>query len=776
MKNIKRLLAVLLAVCLVFSAAACGADEEEPKAETQKPSETAGNVAAEEDATYTYRSTTSQVSTWNPTDWLFSSENDLIAYTTSPLYAFNMNEDKTGYVIEPEVATAAPEDVTAEYAGNEVYGVPADATEGYAYRVSIREDFTWSDGTPITADDFVYTVSQFLNPEMQNYRASNFYNGAGALANANEYFKGGKVDVVDADGNYAEVEDAELYWSLLGANYLMGGSIDADYADYGSYYVREDGTDIYTDLSALSTTLYNPLTEEAKALLQEIAAYVYGEEGGDAYKMLCFMDGETVSFEEVGIIKNDDHTITFVYANPVSLFNFYYNHGSMYLLNEEKYEANKTNSGSLVKSSYNTSAETAASCGPYIITSYQEDKEVKLEKNENWYGYSDGKHEGQYQTTNIDLQVIDEHATQLNLFLQGNLDTVTLSEEDMESYGTSDYVYYLPQSYTYNYTINSDFNALKAEEVPGENRTILSYIDFRHAISLCMDRSDYVASCTASSVPAFGLLNDIYMSDPENAGVYRDSEAAQNVLKEVYGVDDVADLTGYDKEKAAELFVAAYNQCLADGNITETDQIVMDYHTFGSDASDVKIVDYLQQSIDAAVAGTVLEGRVTVNLVEDPDLYSNQANGLVDIAETAWGGSDLDPFSLMECYLDPGYKGEYGYDPMTDTATINVNGEEITMTTNAWLNEMLYGTYATADVDTRITILAGLEKAVLTHYDAIPLYALTSGILYSQRVVLGSPEFINSVINFGGIQYMTYTMNDAEWAAYCAENNNQLTY
>ncbi len=752
-------MALLLAVCMMLSVVACGSDEE------------SANNEAKEGATYTYRGTTAQVSTWNPTDWLFSSEAELIGYTTSPLYAFNMNEDKTGYEIEPEVATAAPEDVTAEYAGNEKYGVPADATEGYAYKVTIRDDFKWADGTAITVDDYIYTVSQFLAPEMQNYRASNFYNGSGALANAKEYFQGGKVDAAESDA-----EDSEMYWSMVAVNYLQEASIENDYAEYGEYYLREDGTDIYEELNAMATTLYNPLTEEAKALLQEIATWVYGEEAEDAYKMLCFVDGQTYTMEDVGIIKNDDHTMTFVYANPVSLFNFYYNHGSMYLLNEEKYEANKTQTGSLTKSSYNTAADKAASCGPYIITEYQEDKEVKLAKNDNWYGWNDESKEGQYMTTNIELQVIDEHTTQLNLFLQGNLDSVSLAEEDMETYGTSDYVYYLPQSYTYNYTINSDFDSLKALEQEGQNRTILSYKDFRKAISLCMDRSDYTASCTACSVPAFGLLNDIYMSDPQNSGVYRQSEAAQNVLKEVYGVDDIADLTGYDKEQAAQLFVAAYEQCLADGNISETDTIFLEYHTFGSDASDHKAVDYLQQSIDAAVAGTVLEGRVDVELLEDPDLYSNQANGLVDLAETSWGGSDLDPYSLMECYLDPNYKGEYGYDPMTDEATITVNGEDITMTTNEWLVELLYGSYATADVETRITILAGLEKAVLLQYDAIPLFALTEGILYSQRIVLGSSEFVNSVIGFGGIQYMTYTMDDAEWAEYCAENNNKLTY
>ena len=661
MKNIKRLMALLMAVCMMLSVVACGSDE------------------AEEDATYTYKGTTSSISTWNPTDWLYSSEAEIIGYTTSPLYAFNMNEDKTGYVIEPEVATEAPEDVTAEYAGNETYGVPADATEGYAYRVEIRDDFCWADGTKITADDYLYTVEQFINPEMQNYRASNFTYGSGALANAQDYL---------------------------------------------------DGV-------------------------------------------------EGVTFDQVGIIKNDEHTITFVYANPVSQFNFYYNHGSMYLLNEKLYEANKTDADGLIKSSYNTAADKATSCGPYIVTEYQEDKIIKLAKNEKWYGWDDESKEGQYQTTNIELQDIEEHTTVVNMFLQGNLDTLTLSVDDMEKYGTSDYVYYSPNSYTYSFSINSDFDALKALDDEGEegrNRTILSYKDFRKAISLCMDRSDYTASTTAGSVPGYGLLNDIYMSDPENMVRYRDTEQAQQVLKDVYGVSDLADLTGYDKEEASKLFVAAYEQCLADGNISETDTIYIEYHTFDSEAISHKMVDYLQQSVEAAVEGTVLEGRIEFKLLEDPDLYYNQPNGLVDIAQTSWGGSDLDPFSLMECYVDPGYKGEYGYDPMTDEITINVNGEDLTMSTNAWHVELMYGAYATADMDTRLDILAALEKAVLLQYDAIPLYAQTACVLYSHRVVLGSSEFINSVLGFGGIQYMTYTMNDAEWAEYCAENNNQLTY
>lgn len=774
----KRLLSLLLALMMVLSMVACG-DKKEEESGAQDSGATEEEAAGEEsegtpeEDTYTFRSTTTSVSTWNPTDWEFSSEGNLISYTTSPLYSFNMNEAKDGYVIEPEVAVGEPVDVTAEYAGNETYGVPADATEAYAYKVQIRDDVYWNDGDQVTVDDYIYSISQYLNPEMLNFRASAWYSGSGALANAEAYFKGGKSNAFDGE-NYVEAD--EYFWSMSVANALQGASIDADYASYGDYYLREDGSDIYTDIQALVESTYTTVNDESKALLQEIATWVYGEEDENAWKKLCFVAGEPVTMDEVGIIKNSDFEMTFVFAQQVNLFNFYYGPCAQYLLHEGQYEANKTNASGIIKSAYNTSVESSASFGPYVITEYQEGKIVKLEKNESWFGYTDGNHEGMYQTTHIELHQIDEPTTQLNLFLQGNLDEYTLSAEDMTTYGTSDYIYYLPESYTYYYYLDSDFDALKAEEVEGENRTILSYIDFRKAVSMAVDRSDYVKKCTASSDPGFGLLNYLYICDTDTGALYRDSEQGQQVLRNIYGVENLDDLTGYDKEGAGKLMQAAYDQCLADGNIKETDKVFLEFHTKGSDQTYVKMVDFLQNALNEAAMGTSLEGRIEIQLLEDPDYYDNMLTGAVDIALCSWGGADLDPYSLMECYCDPAMKGEYGYDPFTDMATINVNGEEITMCTYDWTSELLYGAYANADVDTRNTVLAGIEEARLDNWDVVPVYARTSAFLNSHRIVPGSPEFVNSVVQFGGIQYMTYTMNDAEWAAYCEENGNQLTY
>ena len=50
--------------------------------------------------------------------------------------------------------------------------------------------------------------------------------------------------------------------------------------------------------------------------------------------------------------------------------------------------------------------------GPYKLTEYQTDKFMKFEKNENWYGWTDGQH--QYvdpeDGQTYDMYQTDEHA------------------------------------------------------------------------------------------------------------------------------------------------------------------------------------------------------------------------------------------------------------------------------------------------------------------------------------------------------------------------------
>lgn len=720
------------------------------------------------------------------------SEWDLLAYTVSSFYGFWMNETQDGYDIVCELASEFPVDVTEQYAGNETYRVPADATEGYAWQIKLREDATWQDGTPITADDVEYSLQQFLNPEMKNYRASLFYMGGTGLANGEDYYnsdKAGGIKLTLAtelgtafsdlsageDGQYVDADGNKAYfgWSVAIDNDTMGGYALTDYVAYMT-------EEVSSGLAALANEDgYIPMTDESIDLLYALTGSdVWGNEEKDALVNYAFCENgimEAISWDQVGYVKDDDYTFTIILRNPTSLFNLEMNIDNLILLNEELYEANKTETGGIIKSSYGTAVDKFSSYGPYKIVSYQESKEILLEKNENWYGYYDENYEGQYQTTNIKMQQIDEHTTQVSLFLQGNLDMVSLSSDDMENYGTSDYVYYTPESYTYYLAFNTDFDMLKSREEKGVNKTIISYIDFRKGVSLAFDRMDYVMSCTTCADPAFGLLNDVYICDPDTGMTYRDSEYAQNTLREVYGVEDIDNLTGYNRDEAAALLQSAYDQCYADGNISDGDIVEIDYHVYGSNSTYQKMVDFIQDALLSAAEGTSLEDRIKVNLVEDQDMYNTMRSGQDDLIMGAWGGAELDPYSMMICYTDPSYIYEYGFDPYGDL-TISVEGEEITMSYYDWYNELYNGIYAVADLDVRNEILAGMEKGLLLNYHMIPVYSSSVAALYSQRIIPGSEDYINAIVGRGGIQFMTYTMNDAEWAAYCQEQGNNLSY
>ncbi|MGN1001381.1 MAG: hypothetical protein ACI4PC_01300, partial [Oscillospiraceae bacterium] len=146
----RRIIALLLALCVMSCLlAGCGGGGSQSTSSGSAQGSQGGGTT--EASTYTYRGTYSGVSTWSPTDWEISSEYDMLGYTVSVFYGFWMNETKDGYDIVPELAAEFPVDVTAQYAGDKTYGVPADATEGYAWQVTMRTDATWEDGTPITA-------------------------------------------------------------------------------------------------------------------------------------------------------------------------------------------------------------------------------------------------------------------------------------------------------------------------------------------------------------------------------------------------------------------------------------------------------------------------------------------------------------------------------------------------------------------------------------------------------------------------------------------------
>ena len=155
----------------------------------------------EDEKQYTYNTYTGQLpSVWTDVMTSDAADADGYSYLQSSFYEFDYQYDADGnivpggYSVNYSAATKL-EDVTEEYAGK--YGVKAEATSGQAFRITLREDLTWDDGTPIDAEDFVFTMQQQLSPKYLFEQAANYYSGNYIIHNAQNYVMQGQEGFFD---------------------------------------------------------------------------------------------------------------------------------------------------------------------------------------------------------------------------------------------------------------------------------------------------------------------------------------------------------------------------------------------------------------------------------------------------------------------------------------------------------------------------------------------------------------------------------------------------
>ncbi|MBR4852760.1 MAG: hypothetical protein IKV01_04060, partial [Clostridia bacterium] len=80
-----------------------------------------------------------------------------------------------------------------------------------------------------------------------------------------------------------------------------------------------------------------------------------------------------------------------------------------------------------------------------------------------------------------------------------------------------------------------------------------------------------------------------------------------------------------------------------------------------------------------------------------------------------------------------------------------------------------------ADLQTRINILAALERGILEQYFATPLYYRVSASLNGRKTQNATQTYVQN-IGFGGMRYMKFVYNDEEWSVYVSESDNNFNY
>lgn len=737
-----------------------------------------------------------------------------------------------GYVIVPSMAADYPVDVTeAVKAAHPEFKIPESATSGYAWSVKLRDNLKWDDGTPITAQDFVDSLERVLRPELLNYRAADYSVGSYVVVNAEEYANAGNpvfTSFDDMGTTYEEfiagggtddqvAVDMNGFWGVSGPDGSHTWGIITNDVMVRDPAVAEGQDEDYVSAKYLWDNYLGPNG-------------AYAGTGYDtAYTGVISYPFEAgYSFDNVGLFVSGDNELTFVFKNALDGFYLMtYGMATSYLVKPDLYDSllkeTETASGSVWFSTYGTGMDSSVSYGPYKMSSFQSDKSMHFVKNDNWWGWDsdvytyvdpqDGNTYHMYQTTEIDIQYIKEAATRKQMFLAGQQMTYGLQSEDYDQYRSSDYYYVTPAETIFFLLFNGYEKVINEREAAADfdqattDLQVQMLESFRRACAVSIDRELMAATVSPSRSGGYAFLGNTYIYDPETSAYYRDTDQAKMALVDFYSID-LADynndldaavdaITGYDPETARVKFQEAYEEALEKGYITDvdgdgkSDQNVTMVYAMSSEMSSFleKTMKFLNDSLNGAAQGTGFEGKITIvpSAPVGNAWSDNLRNGLMDTQLAGWSGSVLDPFSMADTWTDSSraYWGNW-FDASKYDLTINIDGEDLTMSARDWalcLNGSMktvngkdynFG-YGQTSVENRLNILAEIEKFMLTSYNCVPVLQDGGGSLLSQQVYYVVEDY-NPMMGRGGIAYLKYNFDEAEWADYVASQGGSLQY
>ena len=776
---------------------------------------------------------------WNPHTYESATEGELLGYTTVGFYTFDYNENKDGFVIVPEMAAQMPIDVTADYVGDE-WGIDEDET-ARAWKIVLRGDLAWEDGTPITANDFVESAKRLLDPKHINHRADSLYSGNMAIVGAKDYFYGGRSVIATATSmhkEYSEDLDAGLIFTLAPPSaetnnqevYMrtsMGFPASYDATRCAAYLINNylKGSAFTAEAAA---AMENKTLAEIKADPTLKAAWeaLIGWWQTEPNEELHFFLGKDTypetEWSTVGIKAVSDTEIVLILEDALEGFYLHYSLGTdLGLVHIPTYDAcGSTDENGIYTNTYATSVDTYKSFGPYKVTYFELDKQIVLEMNDKWYGYTDVNRAGQYQTTRVVFDWIENSDTAFQAFLQGKLTSKGLEAKNINDYVGAERLYYTDGASTWFVAMNPNEAVYPEweEANPGYDKSIMTIKEFRMALSFSLNRQDFIKALDPMGSIGLGLFNSMICSNPDLGVMYREEEAAKDVLLEFWGVsqDDIgagklyadkdsaiASITGYNLTAAKELFNQAYDAAVAAG-IYDGEEKVQISVGIPSPQSDFynNGYEFLKNCWTEAVKGTKLEGKL--DFVSNSSEYVQTKFGeslrtnVVDLLfGVGWQGSALNPYGLIGAYTYDQYRYDRAWNTSTAMMDFVIDGTTYRASVLDWTyaiegekieiqevgadgkltGEVVDYSCGTADEkpEERILLLAAIEGAVLRNYDMIPTHNQASASLLSYKVNYGTEEYVYGV-GRGGLQYMTYNYTDEEWDAYVKSQGGVLKY
>ena len=412
--------------------------------------------------------------------------------------------------------------------GNPVPAIAADegviSEDGLTYTYKLREDAVWSNGDPVTANDFVYAMQKLVDPD-------------------------------------------------TGASY-----------------------------SYLAETIKNA---------PEIMA------------------GET-EVSELGVTANGDHEITFTLTQPTPYFKFLLAFTAFFPQNQAFVEEQGDE--------YGTSSDALLANGPFTLENWDGTGLTwDLEKNDDYYAADEVSLDA------VNVQVVKEPSTAVNLFEGGQTDNAHLTGEIVKQYADNENVVVQKKARTSYLEFNWDNEYLQNEKL-------------REALGLVINTDDLVNTVLGDgSTEIDGFLPADFVSNPTTGDDF---------------TEETEPFLSYDVERAQELWEEAKAEL-------GVDSISLSF-VGDDDEKSKQLSQYIQGQIQNNLPGISIELR---NVPKKNRLALADSRDF-DVLLTGWGADFADAINFMDLlYSDSPYnEGGYAnadYDALIDQAkTTNANDEE----------------------------------------------------------------------------------------------------
>lgn len=412
--------------------------------------------------------------------------------------------------------------------GNPVPAIAADegviSEDGLTYTYTLRDDAVWSNGDPVTANDFVYAMQKLVDP--------------------------------DTGASYSYLAE-----TIENAPEIMAGEADVS---------------------------------------------------------------------ELGVTANGDHEITFNLTQPTPYFEFLLAFTAFFPQNEAFVEEQGDN--------YGTSSEALLANGPFTLENWDGTGLTwDLVKNDDYYAADEVTLDA------VNVQVVKETSTAVNLFEGGQADNAQLTGEIVKQFAEDENVVVQKKARTSYLEFNWDNEYLQNEKL-------------REALGLVINTDDLVNTVLADgSTEIGGFLPADFVADPATGEDF---------------TEEAGTFLSYETERAQELWEEAKAEL-------GVDSISLSF-VGDDDEKSKQISQYIQGQIQNNLPGISIELR---NVPKKNRLALADSRDF-DILLTGWGADFADAINFMDLlYSDSPYnEGGYAnsdYDALIDQAkTTNANDDE----------------------------------------------------------------------------------------------------